>query len=255
MLISWLRVYFCVRIMLSLSLWLCGIYWNQTFWYFQHGFFCLGLLLLVRVFCTFIDILAFSPSSMKNVMEFLWILHWVCMFDIIVFFFTTLILSWNSVFFHFFPYYLSVLIVKGFSSRHLVSFFETVVNETFFLNFSACSLLLCRNITDFCVVFYLAVLQIFIIAKHFLVESFKSFKHRTMSAPVGTFGSLPLVCSPFSLLQRKLLPPWTRAEKVGTSVMVHVLEEIVQLPPVWYSVGYTFVLCSLYYVEICPFYF
>lgn len=176
-------------------------------------------------------------------------------------FFTTLILSWNSVLFHFFPYYLSVLIVKGFSlislgfsSRHLVWFFETVVNETFFLNFSACSLLLCRNITDFCAVFYLTVLQIFIIAKHFLVESFKSFKHRTMSAPVGTFGSLPPVCSLFSLLQRKLLP-WTRAEKVGTSVMVHVLEEIVQLPPVWYSVGYTFVLCSLYYVEICPFYF
>lgn len=86
-LISWLHVYFCVRIMLSLSLWLYGIYWNQTFWYFQHGFFCLGLLLLVRVFCTFIDILAFSPSSMKNVTEFLWRLHWVCMFDIIVFFF------------------------------------------------------------------------------------------------------------------------------------------------------------------------
>lgn len=156
---------------------------------------------------------------------------------------------------------LSVLIVKGFhllsfSSRHSVSFFETVVSETFFLNFSACSLLLRRNAIDFCAVLYLAVLQIFIIAKHFLVESFKSFRHRTMSAPVGSFGSLLPVCSPFSLLQRKLqVLPWTRAEKVGTSVMVHVLEEIVQLPPVWCNVGYMFVLCSLYYVVICPFYF
>lgn len=159
-----------------------------------------------------------------------------------------------------FSYCLSVLIIKGFSlislgfsSRHLVSFFETVVNEAFFLNFSACSLLL-ETLLTFVRFFYLAVLQILIIAKHFLVESFKSLKHRTMSAPVGTFGSLPPICSPFSLLQRKLLP-WTRAEKVGTSVMVRVLEEIVQLPPVWYNVGYTFVLCSLYYVEICPFYF
>lgn len=136
------------------------------------------------------------------------------MFNIIVFFFlTTLILSWNSVFFHFFSLLSFSLIIKGFSlislgfsSRHLVSFFEIALNETFFLNFSACSLLLCRKITDFCAVFYLAVLQIFIIAKHFLVKSFKSLNHRTMSTPVGTFGSRPPICSPFSLLQRKLLP-------------------------------------------------
>lgn len=111
-------------------------------------------------------------------------------------FFTTLFLSWNSVFFHFFLYCLLVLIVKGFHlhgfiSRHFVLFFETIVNETSFPNFSACPLLLHREVIDLCVVLYSAVLQTFIRSKCFLIESFKSFKHRIMSAPVGTIW-LPL---------------------------------------------------------------